>query len=362
MEIPEKVILTPKDISPTVKGWKVESIINPGGIRLPNKKIMLYARVAEKPELHKGKMIHCPVIVSKDEYKVASEKIEKNKISKKRRGVMYLKNGTCRLTTFSHFKKIILNETGDKVESIQQKPAFTGMPKDGNYGVEDPRIIKFKNNYLMTYVTISSREGVCTSLAISKDLINWKRKGIIFREQNKDVVLFPEKIKGKFVALHRPMGTFHFSKPSIWISHSPDLIYWGNEHAITMPRENAWDSEKIGPGAPPIKTKKGWLVIYHGVKNTKRKETEKRVYSAGALLLNLKNPQEVLARSPIKKPLFKPEESHEKKGFVDNVVFPTTAIPTLDKKDLLIYSGEADSLISVRKIPINMILRSMEYY
>ena len=202
------------------------------------------------------------------------------------------------------------------------------------------------------------KKGVSTSLAVSKNLEKWERKGIIFREQNKDVVLFNEKIKGKYVAFHRPEGFFEFSRPSIWISYSPDLVYWGREKSILQPRRDSWDSDRVGAGAPPIKTKKGWLLIYHGV----RRKDDTTFYSAGAVLFDLKNPEKILARSPAKKPLIEPMKNYEKTGFMNNVIFPTGAIIDLKGKDLLIYCGGADSIVSVKKIRIDDILKSMEFY
>jgi len=358
MKIIDKLLLTPKDLKPSFANWTVMGALNPGAIRLPNNKIILFVRVAEQSHLHKGKLLHCPIVTAGKVYKTKTEKIKKADIREKEDNVVFLKNGTCRLTTFSHFRKVILGENGFDIEHIGTKAAFTGTATEGQYGVEDSRIVKIKDNYLLTYVTVSKNEGISTSLAVSKDLVNWKRKGIIFREQNKDVVIFPEKIKGKYVALHRPEGFFSFSKPSIWISYSPDLTYWGREKSIIQPRTNSWEQDRIGSGAPPIKTKEGWLEIYHGVK----KKDDKKEYSAGAILLDLKNPEKILARSPKDKPLFAPTKKHEKKGFISNVVFPTGAVADLNKKDLLIYLGGADSVISVKKLKLNDILNHMVYY
>ena len=358
MSIETKLLVKPEDLNPSFPNWSIKGVMNPAAIRLPDNKIALFARVAERPT-RKGRLF-CPVIVGSD-YKTMPEKISKRDIAKQSRDVVYLKSGVCRLTVFSHFRKIILNEDGVDVEHFGERPVFTGTPTEGQYGVEDPRFVKIKRRYLMTYVTVSLHEGVSTSLAVSNDFINWKRKGIIFREQNKDVVIFPEKIKGKYVALHRPEGFFKFSRPSIWISYSPDLVYWGREKSIINPRSNSWDEDRIGSGAPPIKTKYGWLEIYHGVKNIKGKKF-KKFYSAGAILLDLKNPEKVLARSPVNKPLFEPTHSFEKKGFINNVVFPTGIVPDLNKKDLLIYSGGGDSVITVKKIPLKYIFNNMEFY
>jgi len=337
IEMKEELLLRPQDFKPSMGGWKIDGIFNPGAIRMKDGKIMLYVRVAESSPKHKkGKK--CPIFA-----------YDSN-------GKLVFKDGQCRLENISHFRRVILNENGFDVEKIDLKPAFTGLPGDGEYGVEDPRIVKIKNKYFMTYVIVSLNEGVSTALAVSKDLKKWKRLGIIFREQNKDVVLFPEKIKGKYVALNRPEGNFIFSKTSIWISHSTDLIYWGREKSIIQTRRKSWDSNKIGSGCPPIKTTKGWLEIYHGVKKVKGRS----FYSAGAVLLDKKNPLKILARTPRDKPLIAPDEEYEKKGFMSGVVFPTGIVKDLNKKDILVYSGGADQYISVKQINIKDILNSLE--
>lgn len=353
----DKLLLTPKNINPTFDDWEVKGILNPAAIRMPNGKICLYARVAEAPIGHGLKSVSCPVIASQKKNKIDFENIHNLRILKKGRRFVYLKEGTFRLTTFSHFKKIILSKDGFNVEKIIQKPAFTGIYNDGDYGVEDARFTKIGDKYYMTYVAVSYNEGVSTSLAVSKNLSSWKRLGLIFREQNKDVVLFPQKIRDKYVALHRPEGNFEFSKPSIWISYSPDLIYWGKDKSILRPRKGAWEDYKLGAGPPPIKTKKGWLLIYHGIKKEGRK---KLTYSAGAALLDIRNPEKILARSPRDCPLFRPTKPYEKRGFVNRVVFPSGIILDKDKKHILLYSGGADDVTSVRKIALKDIFNNME--
>ena len=359
MKIETKLLLKPEDFKPSFDSFKIEGVFNPAAVRLPNKKIFLYVRVAEVFKSRKNEYVY-PQIISRDGYVIKKNNISLDKIKFIDDSFFYLKNGRYIIRNISHFRKVVLDESGFKIGKIEQKPSFTGISGESDYGVEDPRIVKIKNKYFMTYVSVSLEKGVSSSLAVSFFLLNlkkWSRKGIIFREQNKDVVLFPEKINNKYVFLHRPSGVFNFTKPSIWISYSKDLVYFGKEEPIIKPRENSWDSEKVGSGPPPIKTKKGWLLIYHGVS----KKSGKNVYCAGAVLLDLKNPEKILARTPKNRPLFKPEEKYEKKGFVDNVVFPTGLIKDLNNKDLLIYSGAADKYITVKKIPLNEILDSLEY-
>ena len=353
-----KLLIQPKDIKPSFPEWKVVSTINPAAIRRKDGKILMYVRVAEQDEKHtKGGV--CPVITSFDGLSVSGEKVKKHELKKKGKEVLYLKDGTCRLMHISHLREVVLDESGMEVLEIDDEPTFTGIVDESDYGVEDPRFTKIGGKYYMTYVGVSKNEGVSTYLAESDDLKNWKRLGIIFREQNKDAILFPEKIDGEYVAFNRPESAFHFSKPGIWVSYSKDLIYWGRDRNVSRPRDDStWENERIGGGCPPIKTKKGWLCIYHGVMNV----NNKRTYSAGAMLLNLKHPKRIIARSPPKKPLFSPYAKYEKKGYISNVVFPTAVVPTLDGKDLLIYSGGADSVVTVRKMSIDSIMKSMEYY
>lgn len=358
MKIKDKLLLKPENFKPSFADWEIKGVLNPAAVRLPDKKILLYVRVAESAQQKEGEMITCPIMSSEKEYHFRYQDIHKTDIVRMGRwGEMYLRDGSCRLPTISHIKKVILNKNGFKVEEIENKPAFTGVPGDGDYGVEDPRIVKLGEKYVMTYVSISTNEGVSTSLAITQDFKNWRREGIIFREQNKDVVLFPERINGKYVALHRPEGFFEFSKPSIWISYSPDLVYWGREKSILQPRMGAWDEERIGAGAPPLKTKKGWLCIYHGVKRL----GETASYVAGVFLLDIKNPEKVLARSPVQKPLISPTKNYEKSGFISNILFPTGALFDIGGKDILIYAGGADKIVSVKKIRISDIMKSLQY-
>jgi len=351
-----KILLKPEDIKPSFHSWNVKGVLNPGGERMLDGRIMLYARVAETvKEKYKTKYV-CPRFSSKNE--IAYEKLGNKDILKKGNSKeIYLKDGLCRLPTISHLRKVILDKSGTKIEEISDKMDFFGTEGEGEYGIEDARITKIGNKYYMTYVGVSTNEGVSTYLASSENMENWNRLGLIFREQNKDVVLFPEKIGGKYVALNRPESNFNFAKPGIWISYSKDLIYWGKESNLIRPRENSWEGNRIGGGCPPIKTSKGWLVIYHGVKD---KEEDGRVYSAGVVLLDLKNPEKIIARSSIKVPLIKPILNEEKYGFIDNVVFPTAAVLTLDKKSLLIYSGGADRVVSVRKIKIKDIFKHLK--
>src|SRR3989338_1478494 len=365
--IKSKLLLKPEDFIPSFKRWTVQGVLNPAAVRLPNNKIMLYIIVAESAGKDHEELKKCPRIVSKKDFKVSFDRVKGEILSISGRYI-FLADGGCMLKHISHFRKVILEENGWDVNEIEQKPAFLGTSEDGDYGVEDPRISQIGNRYIMSFVGVSAEEGISTYLTTSKNFKTWGKRWLAFHEQNKDVVIFPEKIKGKYVALHRPEAMFSVYKPSIWVSYSPDLVYWGANKVLIRPRPNSWECERIGSGPVPIKTKEGWLVIYHGVENVSaypdNPENEEKVsrYSAGALLLHKKDPSKVLARSSLMKPLFEPTEKYEEKGFMNNVVFPTGAVIDQDKKHLLIYSGGADKVISVKKILLKEIFNSMEWY
>lgn len=347
----DKLLLKPSDFKPYFRNWKINGIFNPGAIRQKDGKIVLYVRVAER-FVSKNKLEY-PVMLPGKDRKYEKKVIDDYIFLKKEGNVLFLKNNTMRINNISHFRKIILDETGMNVIENIKEPIFFSEEEYEECGVEDPRIVKIGAKYYMTYVSVSIINGITTSLAVSKNLSRWNRIGIIFNHENKDVVLFPKKINNEYVALHRPVGNFNFNNPSIWISYSKDLVYWGKSRCILHPRrESNWDNIRIGSGPPPIEVEEGWLLIYHGVNN--------KTYSAGAILLDKKNPEKILAQTPIDKPLFSPSNIYEKKGFVNNVIFPTGIVKDNDNKSLLIYSGAGDKMISVKKIKIRDILSSLD--
>jgi predicted GH43/DUF377 family glycosyl hydrolase len=203
------------------------------------------------------------------------------------------------------------------------------------------------------FMLYTAYDGVVAQIAAAsipvKDFLNrdfdrWKRRGFAFPGLwDKDAFLFPEKIEGKYVIYHR-------IEPSIWIAYSDELVFpWPKDgHKIIMgPRSGLmWDSLKIGAGAQPIKTKYGWLLIYHGV-------DREMIYRLGVILVDLKDPGRLLYRSP--NPILSPETECEigKKGecWVPNVVFTCGAVPALDKEvlddddEILVYYGAADTNI-----------------
>ena len=196
-------------------------------------------------------------------------------------------------------------------------------------GVEDPRITRIDDTFYMTYTAYSER-GMRVSLAASSNLIAWERLGIILPdEDNKDTVLFPEKIGGRYVLLHR-------RPPDVWIARSDDLLHWTDHRVIMRPRPGTWEALKIGAAGPPVKTDHGWLLIYHGV-------DEDHVYRLGVALLDMNDPTVVLKRQEA--PILEPEEEWERHGDVPNVVFSCGQVMRDDV--LYVYYGGSDTVIGV---------------
>jgi len=364
----EAVLIRPKRIKPTSKKLEIVGIFNPAAERLPNGDIVLYVRVAEGlVEKDDENYCYSPRCEGKNKCNLKIDKIDKEDIESNSYFDCILKDGTKRLTFVSHLRRVVLDPSGFIVKFIDKKPSFEGNSLEGELGIEDPRITKIGKDYYMTYVALSIQGNISTHLAKSKDCIKWKRLGTIFSEQNKDVVLFPEKINGNYYAFNRPESNFQFSPPHIWLSHSKDLIHFGHQRPIKLSEKGAWDYSRVGAGAPPIKTKKGWLLIYHGVKEKiihdnlfgklfgLRKEIN--IYQIGAALFDLNKPWKLIAKS--KSPIISPKEEYEKIGFVNNVVFSTDVVMDLDKKHLLIFSGAADSLVTVKKVSLEEIMKSL---
>ena len=211
------------------------------------------------------------------------------------------------------------------------------------YGVEDVRISQIDDDFLLTYSAYSIH-GVRIGLAITRDFITVERISLITQSDLRNVVIFPEKINGQYVRLDRPHS--EISKWSIWISYSPDLVHWGNSKVIIKPETYHWDEMKIGPGATPIKTDKGWLNIYHGVFET----MSGVVYRLGVALHDLNDPSIIIGVSD--QWILQPDDPWEITGYVSNVVFTCGAVPEKDGS-VKIYWGGADSVMCVGSANIN---------
>ncbi|HSA72981.1 MAG TPA: hypothetical protein VLD84_03405 [Nitrososphaeraceae archaeon] len=245
--------------------------------------------------------------------------------------------------------------SNDGLSFIRRKePSMYPEIEYESYGIEDPRLTTIDDENYVTYVVLSNyvrnNPSVSTALARTNDFLNYEKLGIITVEgsQDKDVVLFPKSDGdsglGKFMILHRPSSwigpVYNTDRPSIWIGEGDSVTNFV-KHSLLIKPEQSWEALKVGTGVPPIKTKKGWLVIYHGV-------SVEHIYSAGAFLLDTKEPNKILGRT--KNPILAPKEDYELKGDVNNVVFPSGAC-ILDNK-LFVYYGAADKVCCLATVDL----------
>ncbi len=203
------------------------------------------------------------------------------------------------------------------------------------FGVEDPRICSLEGRYLVTY-SAYSKHGVRIGLAQTEDFESVERISLITEADYRNVVIFPAKFNGRYVRLDRPHS--QISPWSIWLSYSPDLVHWGESRLVMKSAPYHWDEMKIGPGATPFETDRGWLHIFHGVFRT----MDGAVYRLGVALHDLKDPGKILGVSD--EWILQPEDPWEVTGYVHNVVFCCGAIPEEDGT-VKIYWGGADTVM-----------------
>lgn len=261
--------------------------------------------------------------------------------------MLYRAYGKDRISRFGYA------ESKDGIDWFQDiEPRINPLHDNFEYsGIEDPRTTKLGDNYYTAYTAFAGKKKFRRTRVRFLKTDNFKDftriKPKVFkrwRGNDKDATLFPEKIDGYYVLLHR-------LEPSIGLSVSTNLIKWRKYINVLGPTENDWESVKVGAGPPPLRTSLGWLVFYHGVSPNKS-------YSMGAAILDIHDPTHVLYRLPY--PLLSPEKDYEKNGAVNNVVFGTSAIEIDDGYRL--YYGGADNVICAASINKKSLLEEIVKY
>lgn len=341
---PHNPIIKPEDVKPSRDGFEIIGVFNAGVTRFENEVILLL-RVAERP-ISKN-----PDNITTAVYDVGSGKLitkqfskndPKNDLSDPR---LIITPEQTYLTSISHLR---LAQSADGINfKIADAPAIAPANNYETFGIEDPRITLIDSLYYITYVAVCPF-GVTTCLASTKDFRSFQRHGVIFSPENKDIVIFPEKIGGKYYALHRPDSPL-FKKHDMWIAESPDLHCWGNHRYLMGPRTDKWDKIKIGASAVPFRIDQGWLEIYHGVDKNNR-------YCLGAVLLDKEQPWKIIAKS--EKPILEPQADYEVEGFFSNVVFSCGLLYEEDK--LKIYYGVADTAVCYAEIALKDVLENVK--
>jgi len=260
----------------------------------------------------------------------------------------------CRVEDRRGHSHLSAARSANGIDGWQVDPEPTFLPDPENYpeelwGIEDPRItyVPELNKYAIAY-TSYSRVGPGVSLALTEDFKYFERLGVIAAPEDKDAALLPHRIGGHWALIHRPVGPMG---AHIWISYSPDLRHWGSHRLMLRARLGGWwDANKIGLSPPPIETPEGWLIIYHGVRQT----AGGCLYRLGLALFDLQSPEKCLYRGD--QWIFGPETPYERRGDVDNVVFPCGYTIGLDGDTLYLYYGAADTCIALATGSIHLLL------
>ena len=251
---------------------------------------------------------------------------------------------------FSHLT-VARSQDGKTSWTVDSNPTLSRSEEfhEEQWGLEDPRIVWFEpfEKYAITYTSFSPA-GPQVSLAFTEDFETFDKRGVMLSPEDKDASLFPRKFGDRYVLIHRPIvrGEQH-----IWISFSPDLVHWGEHEILLTRRSGWWDDAKVGLGPQPIETEEGWLILYHGVRET----ASGSLYRVGMALLDLDDPTKLIKR--VDPWIMGPREDYEYRGDVPGVVFPTGAVLDEEENKLRIYYGAADSSIGMATADLDDLLK-----
>jgi predicted GH43/DUF377 family glycosyl hydrolase len=342
----ENPLLSPADLPASGKGLQITCLLNPGAFQYQGK-TWLIVRVAERPE-QKENIISFPILTETGSIKIIE--IPKDDPALKATDARVINyKGVDYLTTLSHLR-LLCSDDGIRFYEPDGYQSLVGEGILQTFGVEDCRVTFLENKYYLTFTAVSDN-GVGVGLRTTTDWKNFQSHGMMLPPHNKDCTIFDEKINGLYYVLHRP-SSVDIGGNYIWLAESPDGIHWGNHKCIIKTRNDTWDSARVGAGAAPIKTDKGWLEIYHGA-------NRQHQYCLGAFLLDLNDPSKVIARTEV--PIMAPSTTYELSGFFGNVVFTNGHIVHPDGDTITIYYGASDEFVCGAQFSINEICSLLKY-
>jgi predicted GH43/DUF377 family glycosyl hydrolase/glycosyltransferase involved in cell wall biosynthesis len=384
--LPENPLIVPEMVSPSQPGLEVISTINPAAARVGDE-IVLLVRVAERPRRDvelpadakmvdlaapEPRLVPLPAGLRSDQLVglafldadreppaivigyVAKDlpglDLSDPRTIRYRNSAGAFTPGTEEFTDYlSHISHLRVARSTDGVRfEIEPAPAVSPATSLEEYGVEDPRVTEIDGTFHVTYVAVS-RLGITTSRLTTQDFRTFERHGTMLHPDQKDVVLFGERVGGSYLAFTRPMPGSFGRVLGLWLAESEDLVHWGNHRPVALPRHGMWDEMRIGASLTPIRVDDGWLELYHGADRSNR-------YGIGALLLDAGDPSKVLARTT--RPLMVPEAPYEHDGFLHDVVFPSGHVP-LDGRRIRVFYGAADSTTCAADLDLGDVLSSL---
>ena len=321
-------LLTPDDAAPTRADLTVLCTLNPGAVRFGDETLLL-VRVGERADDEPGYVSYVHFDSDAGLTKIGRIATDDPDLEiRDARG--YFLRGRMLLTSMSHLR--IARSTDAAHFRFDPEPAiYPSMPYEA-FGCEDPRITRIDGKYHVTYTAVSDR-GVTVALAVTQDFVRFEKLGVIFPPYQKDVCIFPEKVRGLYVCRHRPYKS-EFNDACIWTAYSPDLLSWGRHERTLAPEPGTWSAERVGCGAPPVRTPEGWLEIYHAA-------DAGGVYHLAAMLSDLEHPERLISHS--RRPVLEPEADYELKGVYGNCVF-SNGLVVDDDGTMTVYYGAADRI------------------
>lgn len=339
-------LISPHDIQPTQPNFEVIGTFNAGAAKMGGETLLL-VRVAERPlkRADAPETIRIPHLADGGSLAVRDVYPDDPAYdTRDSRFIIHQPSGDLFLTSISHLR---LARSSDGVHfALDERPWLQAALAHEAFGIEDARITQLNGRYYVNYTAVSPR-GIATGLVSTSDFVEIERHGVIFPPANRDVTIFPQQVGGKYVCYHRPMPGM-FGGYNIWMAESPDLIHWGNHRVVLTSQPGGWEAGRVGGGAPPIWTERGWLSIYHAADARDR-------YCLGAFLTPLDDPARVIART--RDPILAPEAPYEVEGFFGNVVFTCGAL--LEGEKLRLYYGAADETIALAEAPLAKVLDAL---
>ena len=366
MSTDDRIVFGPDDVdlsrSPLRAGIDEPTFVlgafNPGLTRLPDGRLLLMVRVAEAlREVERGGQVRI-IRWTLEGYRLGALPAELFDRSDPRE--LPLKDAAWPvfgLTSLSWLLPVILSPDGTRVEDVLYDRAVAPSASFQAYGIEDPRISRVDGRYYMTLCSASDeRHGTC--LYTSEDGLGWTHHGLVLDHQNKDMVLFEGRVGGRFLALTRPLGASFLAAPpgspflpgpAIQLAASPDALHWKPRDAPCLrPLAGGRNGARMGGGAPPVLTERGWLVLYHAVEPG----GDVGIYRTYAALLDRDDPSRALWRDETRAVLEPKEaltESYGDARYLTGVVFTTGIVG--EAGGFLVASGEADLACRLTRLP-----------
>lgn len=338
-------LISPADVPSATPGFEVIGTFN-AGVAANGEEVVMLLRVAERPPQDDG-WIHCPYVNAAGELVLKHvRRDDPTYDTRDPRIVRHRTSGQMWLTSISHLR---LGRSRDGVHFTFDADYWLACdPEYASYGVEDARITWHEDDrvYYVNFTAVSPH-GIATGLVRTPDFAQQEALGLMFLPSNRDVAIFPRKINGAYMAYHRPMPAYSHQF-NIWIAASPDMRHWGHHAVVLRVQPEGWESGRIGGGAPPLWTERGWLSIYHAADRQDR-------YCLGAYLTPHDAPHRVIARSQT--PILEPEAPYEREGFFGNVVFTCGAL--IDGDCLRLYYGAADEHMALAEGSVQALLAAL---